>query len=57
MKLNDRIIRVCAPEDLAQAVKAAAAEKYLSASAYIRKAMADQLVRDGYDTKPRREGS
>jgi hypothetical protein len=41
-------IRVRVPEDLAGAVKSAAAAKYLSASAYIRQAVADRLKRDGF---------
>lgn len=48
MQLNDTILRVCVPEVLASAAKAAAAERYLSASAYIRQAVADRLLRDGY---------
>jgi len=56
MQCND-IIRARVPEDLAAAVQVAAAEKYLSASAYIRWAVADRLARDGYSTKPKQEGS
>jgi predicted DNA binding CopG/RHH family protein len=41
-------IRVRVPEHLAGAVKSAAAAKYLSASAYIRQAVANRLERDGF---------
>jgi len=51
MQYNDSIW-VCAPESFASAVKAAAAARYLSASAYIRQAVADQLARDGFADKP-----
>ena len=47
MPCNDTI-RVRVPEHLAGAVKSAAAAKYLSASAYIRQAVADRLKRDGF---------
>ena len=44
MQCSDTI-RVRVPEVLAGAVKSAAAAKYLSASAYIRQAVADRLER------------
>ena len=47
MQCSDTI-RVRVPEHLAGAVKSAAAAKYLSASAYIRQAVAERLERDGY---------
>lgn len=50
MQCNDTI-RVRVPEHLAGAVKSAAAAKYLSASAYIRQAVADRLERDGFSTQ------
>ncbi len=43
----DDIIRARVPKNLASAVQAVAAAKYLSASAYIRQAVAGQLERDG----------
>ena len=49
MQCSDTI-RVRVPEDLAGAVKSAAAAKYLSASAYIRQAVADRLERDGFSS-------
>jgi predicted DNA binding CopG/RHH family protein len=48
MQCNDTI-RVRVPEHLAGAVKSAAAASYLSASAYIRQAVADRLKRDGFN--------
>ena len=51
MQCSDTI-RVRVPEYLAGAVKSAAAAKYLSASAYIRQAVADRLKRDGFSDQP-----
>ncbi len=48
MTLDDSI-RVRVPETMADAVKQAASERYLSSSGYIRQALAEQLKRDGID--------
>ena len=40
------------PPELAEAVKVAAAEHFLAPSSYIRRALAEQLKRDGIQPRP-----
>ena len=53
MQLND-VMRLRVPAEFVEAVKAAAADRLLSSSAYVRQAVAEQLKRDGI--QPRSSG-